>query len=87
MVRLFLLPFYCGLKRVFDTFNLLAEIRPKKPDYVLFHGMGWMDGTGYLLCPLVFFILCGYIDKVYLYLFTHVIKNCHQHCYGFQNLM
>ena len=29
---------------------------------------GWTGGTGgteYLLCSLIFFILCGYIDKVY----------------------
>ena len=32
--------------------------------------MGWdgMDGTEYQKCPLIFFILCGYIDKVYTYL-------------------
>ena len=30
--------------------------------------MGW-DGTGYQKCPSIFFILCGYIDKVYTYLY------------------
>ena len=31
-----------------------------------FDGTGW---TGYQKCPLKFFILCGYIDKVYTYLY------------------
>ena len=32
---------------------------------------GWMDGwTEYQKCPLIFFILCGYIDYVYDYLHT-----------------
>ena len=30
--------------------------------------MGW-GGTGYQKCPLIFFILCKYIDKVYTYLY------------------
>ena len=30
-------------------------------------GTGW---TGYQKCPLIFFIFCGYIDKVYIYLYT-----------------
>ena len=30
-----------------------------------FDGMDGWDGTGYQKCPLIFFILCGYIDKVY----------------------
>ena len=29
---------------------------------------GW-DGTEYQKCPSMFFILCGYIDKVYTYLY------------------
>ena len=33
-----------------------------------FDGMGW-DGTEYQKCPLKFFILCGFIDKVYTYLY------------------
>ena len=30
---------------------------------------GWADGTGYQKCPLNFFILCGYIDYVYVYIY------------------
>ena len=33
------------------------------------NGTGWTDGTGYQKCPLIFFILCGSIDKVYNYLY------------------
>ena len=39
-------PFCCGLRRVFDTFNLLAETchTKKKTENVLFDGMdGWID--------------------------------------------
>ena len=30
-------------------------------------GMGW---TGYQTCPSIFFILCRYIDQVYIYSYT-----------------
>ena len=33
-------------------------------------GMGWMEWTEYQKCPLIFFILCTHIDKVYIYLYT-----------------
>ena len=40
-----------------------------------FDGMGRTDGTdgldGDQKCPLIFFILCGYIDKVYTYLYRY----------------
>ena len=35
---------------------------------VLFDWTGWTDG--HQKCPLNFFILCGYIDKIYIYLYT-----------------
>ena len=43
---------------------------------------GWdgMDGTEYQKCPLIFFILCGYIDKVYTYLniiYSKIVTNIH----------
>ena len=34
--------------------------------------MGWGGWTEYQKCPLSFFILCGYIDKVYFYLLTYI---------------
>ena len=49
---------------------------------------GWVGWTGYQTCPSfpsIFFILYGYIDKVYVS--VYVIKNYHEHYYGFQNLM
>ena len=33
-----------------------------------FDGVGW-GGMGYQKCPLIFFILCVYIDKVYTYIY------------------
>ena len=39
-----------------------------------FDGTGWTGGTGGTdgeqKCPLILFIFCGYIDKVYIYLYT-----------------
>ena len=32
-------------------------------------GMGWDGWMGYQKCPLKIFMLCGYIDKVYTYLY------------------
>ena len=46
----------------------------------------WMDGwTGYKKCPSIFCILSGYIESVYINLY--ILKNCHQHSYGFESLM
>ena len=42
---------------------------------------GW---TVHQKCPLIFIILCTYIDKVYTYLKR---KKNTQHPYGFENLM
>ena len=42
------------------------KTRPKAE----FDGTGWTGRTGYQNCPLNFFILCVYIDKVYTYLYT-----------------
>ena len=38
-------------------------------------------------CPSVFLILMYVKDHVYLYVIINVLKSCHQHSYGFQNLM
>ena len=32
----------------------------------MFECMPWWDGTEYQKCPLIFFILCGYIDNLYM---------------------
>ena len=74
VVHLIIFPFYPpkGLCKA-DT-----EGGPIVFTYVLFCvrnlRMGWMgwdgwDGTEYKKCPSMFFILCGYIDKVYTYLY------------------
>ena len=56
--------------------------------------MGWggMDGMVHQKGPLIFVILCEYIDHVYIYLYIYIyiyiyIKNYHEHGYGIQNLM
>ena len=43
---------------------------------------GWTGRTVDQKCPLIFFILCRYIDKIYIYLKQNGKKN--QHSYGFQ---
>ena len=42
--------------------------REKKKTLAEFDGTDGLDGPE--KCPLIFFILCGYIDKVYTYLYT-----------------
>ena len=41
-------------------------------------------------CPSIFFILRDYIEQLYIYLIyicIYILIICHQHFYGFQNLM
>ena len=52
----------------FVTFKQKPYKRGRRPSLRM-DGMGW-DGTGYQKCPSIFFILCGYIDYVYIYLYT-----------------
>ena len=47
--------------------------------------VGRTDGRVDQNCPLIFLILCTYIDKVYTYLKRK--KKITQHPYGFENLM
>ena len=51
-------------------------------------GSGRIGSDGNQKCPLKFFIHCGYIDYIYIYISTCISnKSCHRHSYGFQNLM
>ena len=50
--------------------DLHDEARRAEFSYGSMDGMEW-DGTEYLLRSLIFFILCGYIDKVYTYLYRY----------------
>ena len=45
--------------------------RPEGPSLRMgWDGMdGWDGWTEYQKCPLIFFILCRYIDKVYTYIY------------------
>ena len=71
------------LERVFGVSKTPATIGLFENLILLCLQMGW-DGTGYLKSPLNF-ILRGYIDRVYRYLY--IVKSCHQHSCGFQNLI
>ena len=61
-----------------------------KSCFTWWDGMGWdgmrWDKTEYQMGPSIFFMLCSYIDKIYVYTNT-CIKRFHQHPYGFQELM
>ena len=48
-------------------------------------GLDWMGWDGHQLGPSVFFKLCGYIDHVYIYLYTY--SNSHQRFNGSQKLI
>ena len=41
----------------------------------------------YIKGVLQIFLYSEYMEHVDTYLYIHVIKHCHQHSYGFQNLM
>ena len=45
-------------------FKILYEVGVEVKNFL----MG-LDGTEYQKCPSIFFILCGYIDHVYIYLY------------------
>ena len=57
-----------GLVKLYRLFNLVTVFATKIPENVLFNGTGWTDSPE--KCPLNFFIICGYIDYVYIYLYT-----------------
>ena len=61
---------FCVRKRILG-FQFRDGFLPKKSlkMFYLVDGMDGMDGTEYQKCPSMFFILCGYIDKVYTYLY------------------
>ena len=60
---------FCVRKRILG-FQFRGGFLPKKIlENVLFGGWDGWDGMGYQKCPSIFFILCGYIDKVYTYLY------------------
>ena len=50
-------------------------------------GTGRDGREGNKKCPSMFFILCGHLEHVYIFLYITRNKNCHQHSYGFQNWM
>ena len=45
---------------------------------------GWEGWTEYQKFPSIFFIFSGCKGIVFL---MHILKYCHQNCYGFKNLM
>ena len=55
------------LKKLFFCFLSNSEINWGWG--ISWDGMDGWDGTEYQKCPLIFFILCGYIDKVYTYFY------------------
>ena len=69
--------FYWGRKRILDFFFLMGKWPFLNLENVLFDGTdgwdgrvgrtGWTGRTGYQKCPLIFFILCGYIDDFQLF--------------------
>ena len=58
------------VSKTLEAFQFTGGFLPKKiPEKTLFDGTDGRDGwDGDQKCPLIFFILCGYIDKVYNYI-------------------
>ena len=72
-VQLNLFPFYWYRKRRLDFFFLTGKWPFLNLENVLFDGWAGWGGLGGLggrqKCPSIFFILRGYIDHVYIYLY------------------
>ena len=60
------LPYVRVFLKKFDRIFFLF-LFSKEPTFDLMGRDGW---DGEQKCPLIFFIFCGYIDKVYIYLYT-----------------
>ena len=71
VVQLFLLMLFCLRKRILDFQFTLGNPPFRDPPNVLFDGMGWDGVDGHLFCPFIFFIVCGYIARVYTYLYMY----------------
>ena len=58
--------------RSIPTMSLRGPVNPPtdEPRSGEFDGTGGTGGTEYQKCPLIFFILRGYIDYIYVYLYT-----------------
>ena len=54
----------------------------KLEDALFTDGMGWGGWTEYQKCPSILFILCRYLEHVYM----KIVNNHDQQCYGFKNL-
>ena len=50
-------------------------------------GWGGMEKTEYQKCPPMLFCTLWVYRTCILYTLFYILKNCHQHSYGFQNLM
>ena len=59
--------FLCGIGRLFDD---------PKIQFMFYFTGGWGWWTGYQKCPSIFFILCWYMDHVYV-LLINIVKSCH----------
>ena len=82
---------FCVRKRIFDIQKRSMEYADFENFEILkcfIYGWvdGWMDGwMGYQKCPSMFFLLWVY--RTCIRLLVCILKNFHQHSYGFQNLM
>ena len=62
---------FFSFSSLFLGFSFLIFFCPLLLTYLRMDGMGWMDGMEYQKCPSNFFILCGYIEHVYTYLYIY----------------
>ena len=74
------------IKHHLYRFGVKGRIYTRGPKGRVYGWMGGMGWTKYQKCPSMLFVLCGYIEHVSIYL-IYISKICHQHSYGFQNLI
>ena len=88
-VQLNLFPFYWYRKRRLDFFFLTGKWPFLNLENVLFDGLGGVgwDGWDGISKVSFNFLYTSWVYRSCVYLLIYVIKFCHQHSYGFQNLI
>ena len=70
----------------FFPYGEMAFLKPWKC-VIWWDGMGWMGWVGWKTKVSFNFLYTSWVYRSCIYLLIYVIKFCHQHSYGFQNLI
>ena len=85
-VHLILSILLCREKGIWH-FQFTGRFSPKKNLEMFYLRMGWMDGWDGISKVSFKFLYPLWVYRTCIYLLIYILKNCHQHSYGFQNFM